>query len=213
MRKESLKKLTGLLLVIAALAMILCSCGSNGNTAKSNAAAAVEDSATVQKFTDEAVDEDDLNRILTAGINAPSGMNGQPWHFSVVTDKSVMEEINKDIPVPGGKAMPDKANITSAPVAIVVSCKEGTDLDAGLATQAMCDEAQILGYGTKILGSTKIALNGDKEDYYKDLLGIPEDMSHICVVLVGHPDNEADVNSEATPRNSFSSNVTFVKAK
>lgn len=209
MKHLSWKKVTSLILVLLAIAMVLCSCGSK---TKDQAASVVEDSATVQKFTDEAVDPEDLNKILRAGINAPSGMNEQPWHFSVITDKSVMEQINKDIPVPGGKAMPDKANITSAPVAIVVSARDDKELDAGLATQAMCDEAQILGYGTKILGSTAIALNGEKEDSYKKLLGIPDDMEHVCVVLVGHPAESSDADTQATPRNSFSSNVTFIKA-
>ena len=27
---------------------------------------------------------------LAAGINAPSAMNSQPWHFSAVTDKEVL---------------------------------------------------------------------------------------------------------------------------
>lgn len=209
MKHLSWKKVTSLILVLVAVSVVLCSCGSKK---KDQAASVVEDSATVQKFTSEAVDSEDLNKILRAGINAPSGMNEQPWHFSVITDKSVMEQINKDIPVPGGKAVPDKANITSAPVAIVVSAREDKELDAGLATQAMCDEAQILGYGTKILGSTAIALNGDKEDYYKKLLGIPDDMEHVCVVLVGHPAESSDADTQATPRNSFSSNVTFIKA-
>ena len=29
-----------------------------------------------------------------AGINAPSAMNGQPWHFSVVTDAAVLQQIS-----------------------------------------------------------------------------------------------------------------------
>ena len=74
-----------------------------------DAASIIGDVPTAQGFTDEAVDETDLNAILTAGVNAPSAMNKQPWHFSVVTDKEVLQKISDDMGSgmkPGGK-MPD----------------------------------------------------------------------------------------------------------
>ena len=53
----------------------------------------VMDIATTQYFTDDAVSEDDIEKILLAGSNAPSAMNGQPWHFSVITDETVLQQI------------------------------------------------------------------------------------------------------------------------
>ena len=60
-------------------------------------------------------------------------------------------------PSEGGSA---KAGIADAPLAIVVSCQAGSELDAGLACQNMAAEAQLLGYGTKILTSPTMVLNG-----------------------------------------------------
>ena len=54
----------------------------------------------------------------------------------------------------GSGAAPAKADITGAPLAIVVSCAEGSELDAGLACQTMSVTAQLLGYGTKIIAQT-----------------------------------------------------------
>ena len=45
----------------------------------------VEDIPTIQAFLDEPVPDSDLQKIVNAGINSQSAMNGQPWHFSVVT--------------------------------------------------------------------------------------------------------------------------------
>ena len=53
--------------------------------------------ATTQYFTGEAVAGDDIETILTAGANAPSAMNGQPWHFSVVTGKDVLQQISDEM--------------------------------------------------------------------------------------------------------------------
>lgn len=62
-----------------------------GNEYKA-AAELVADIATTQYFTDEAVDEGDIEIIVQAGLNAPSAMNGQPWHFSVITDMQQISE-------------------------------------------------------------------------------------------------------------------------
>lgn len=91
-----------------------------------------------------------------------------------------------------------------------MSCSSGSDLDAGLATRNMSAEAQILGYGTKILSSVKMSVNSNDE--LRKTLGIPDDMSCVCVLLVGHTDTaEFDVITGATPRNDVSEIVTYVK--
>ena len=51
----------------------------------------VTDIPTTQYFTDEAVKEEDVTTILTAGVNAPSAMNGQPWHFTAITDQATLQ--------------------------------------------------------------------------------------------------------------------------
>ena len=58
------------------------------------AAEVMEDIPTIQSFTDDPVAQEDLAKIVNAGVNAPSAINQQPWHFSVVTDPAVMEQIN-----------------------------------------------------------------------------------------------------------------------
>ena len=230
----------------------------------------VSDIPTTQYFTDEAVKEEDVTTILTAGVNAPSAMNSQPWHFTAITDQATLQQIADDMgggfpagmqpstegetgadapaalpedwdgelpegmqppegpgdgedmpsaPADNGEesgAAPAKADITGAPLAIVVSCGEGSELDAGLACQAMSVTAQLLGYGTKILTSPTIALNGEKQEEYRQLLGIPEDYSAAAVLLVGYADSsaeEADGATGATERNPLDEQVTYVAAE
>ena len=225
----------------------------------------VSDPATTQYFTDEAVAEEDLQTILAAGVNAQSAMNGQPWHFSAVTDAGVLEEIAgamsagrpaggppagalpegaslpEDVPeaapeapeaAPEGEgeetaapaeaagdgeaaaSAPAKAGIADAPLAIVVSCPEGSEFDAGLACQSMSQTAQLLGYGTKIISSPTMVLNGEDQAEYRELLGIPEDCSAAAVLLVGRADTTVDETADgytaATARNPLEEMVTYV---
>ncbi len=206
------------------------------------AAALVEDIPTVQAFTDDAVPEEDMDKILYAGINAPSAMNGQNWHFTAVTDADVLQQIadgmgggpgaaaplDEDAGDEDGEASDDaelstapqpstsggvaKAGITDAPLAIVISCGEGGEFDAGLACQNMSAEAQLLGYGTKIISSPTMALNGDNQETFRELLGIPDDQSAVAVLLVGIEDTSlaADEVTAATARKDFDEVVTKV---
>ena len=245
--------------------------GEGAGNPDTQALTLVTDIPTTQYFTDEAVKEEDVATILTAGVNAPSAMNGQPWHFTAITDQTVLQQIaddmsggfpagmqppaegegGTDIPsappegwdenleLPegvqpptagdgesappslsgsgdGSGAAPAKAGITGAPLAIVISCAEGSELDAGLACQTMSVAAQLLGYGTKILTSPTIALNGENQEEYRQLLGIPEGYSAAAILLVGHADTsaeEADGVTGATERNPLEEQVTYVTAE
>ncbi len=213
-------------IALLSLALGLNSCQQPSQAPQASAVdqdviALIEDIPTTQAFLQDLVDSQDVTRILNAGINAPSAINKQDWHFSAVTDKSVLEQIAGEMsagprpggPTPGASA-PAKAGIASAPLAIIVSCGEGYDLNAGLATQNMSVVAQMLGYGTKIIASPSMVINGEKKDEYKKILGIPESMSMVAVLLVGKTDTGGfDAATMATPRKDFGELVSFVGAK
>lgn len=245
------------------------------DTSTADAVSLVSNIPTTQYFLSTVPSDEDIQTILTAGINAPSAMNGQPWHFSAITDPDVMKQIadgmgggfgggmppsgaampggpgqGKEFPsegmeLPKGAERPDgmelpeemespegmtppaggipaggsgglsKAGMTDAPLAIVVSCREGSELDAGLACQNMSVTAQLLGYGSKIISSPTMALNGEKQAEFKELLGIPEDQSAVAVLLIGYEDTSVDETvdgyTSATVRNPVAEMITYVK--
>ena len=63
----------------------LTSC-SGGKDYK-NAAKLLTEVKTTQFFTDEAIAQEDVEQILSAGVNAPSAMNTQPWHLTLMNIK------------------------------------------------------------------------------------------------------------------------------
>lgn len=227
-------------IVICGILVFVLSLTACGNTIDTNnyseAAKVLTEVKTTQFFTDEKVSDGDIEKILSAGVNAPSAMNTQPWHFTAVTDQEVAEKLADamssmkppamkgdapgmppmDAPKPpeggGGVAkMPNKAGIGDAPLTIVISCKEGSELDAGLAVQNMSAEAQLLGYGTKIMTAPTMALNNDE---YKEMLSVPEGQRIAAVLIVGKPATEKDnpdAVSSATTRNAFEEMVTIIE--
>lgn len=239
-----MKKKSMILCVTLLFAICMTACSDKTSTGDMpDAAGVLTEVKTTQFFAEDKVTEEDINNILSAGVNAPSAMNTQPWHFTAVTDEETTQKLAdamssmkppapdkarsdkpKQPPMdssapkpPEGKGdfakMPNKAGIGDAPLTIVISCEEGSELSAGLAVQNMSAEAQLLGYGTKILTSPTIALNGENKDEYKALLNIPENQKVAAVLLVGKPVTEKedpDVVSSATTRNGFDEVVTII---
>ena len=174
----------------------------------------IYDIPTYQGFTKDKVPDTDISRIVRAGINAPSGLNKQPWFFAVVTDENVTKQIADE----AAQAMAEKgftppkngvkkAQIIDAPLNIYVYCEPNALFDAGLALEQMNVAAQSLGYGTKIFGSPAVVLKGDNAAQYKQLLGVPENMEYASTLSVGKVDAAAhkaalDAMSGASPRKS-----------
>ena len=52
---------------------------------------------SVREFTDEKISDDDIKKIIEAGICAPSAMNQQPWEFIVINDKEILNKLSQHL--------------------------------------------------------------------------------------------------------------------
>lgn len=57
-----------------------------------------------RKFTDQPISKEDLDMILKAGIYAPSGMNRQSWHFTVIRQKENIQKLAEVVKVAADRA-------------------------------------------------------------------------------------------------------------
>ena len=107
-----------------------------------------------REFDPRPIDDEALETIITAGLYAPTGMNRQPWHFTVVKSPEMLQRIGdakKAMPLPPGipeavkKAMGNP--MRNAPVLILVSAKDGGTSfeDSCLAMENMFIAAASLG--------------------------------------------------------------------
>lgn len=120
--KTFLTKKTVVILSVV-LAVSVCGCAANGSGEAVASDEAAEPAAftdmllsvkTSQAFTDQAIPEDDVTLILRAGLNAPSAINSQPWHFSVITSADILQEISDGMSFGGAKA-PDGGETAVSP--------------------------------------------------------------------------------------------------
>ena len=48
---------------------------------------------SIRKFAPDSVSKEDVQDIIEAGMNAPSGCNSQCWKFVAVTDKELINKV------------------------------------------------------------------------------------------------------------------------
>lgn len=123
-------------------------------------------------FSDRAVDETALRRVLQAGRMAGSAKNVQPCRFVVLRDRA-----NKEALAACGQF---SAWIPNAPVNIaVVMPGDGRDFDAGRAAQNMMVVAHAEG-----LASCPVTMHD--ADAARRALGLPDAHRVAIVLAVGH---------------------------
>ena len=167
---------------------------------------------SVRKYLDTSVEHDKLALIARCGINAPSGMNRQPWVVRVVEDQRLIadvtevyrqanaEQVKRD---PGFKNM-----FRNAPnIICVCTPTDGSgQLDAGLLGENMMLAAQAMGLGTCCLGGPVRFITGNPQaKFFLDRLDIPQGYQLCYILAVGYPDEQP----EAKPRDA--EKVKFVK--
>ncbi len=152
------------------------------------------------------VAEDDLQKILHIGVNAPSALNLQPWYFVAVTDRKLLAEIDREAGVlPGGRI-----SLTESPTVVFVCCDDGdySQYDAGVACDRMAVTAILMGYGAKTVATPRHAVN----EIFKDKLGIPEKYECVTMLLLGVEETPSvDGVSGATSRVPFEEKVARIK--
>ena len=167
---------------------------------------------SVRKYLDKPVEHEKLETIVRAGINAPSGMNRQPWIVRVVEDPQLIAdvtEVYKEVNAEQVKRDKDFKNMfRNAPnlICVCTPANGGGELDAGLLGENMMLAAQAMGLGTCCLGGpVRFLVSNEKARFFIDRLDIPSDYRLNYIIAIGYPDEQP----AAKPRDA--SKVKYIK--
>ena len=166
---------------------------------------------SIRKYLDKPVEHEKLDIIVRAGINAPSGMNSQPWIVRVVEDQQLIADVNEVYKKENAEQVKRdkdfKNMFRNAPNLICVCTPEkGGDLDAGLLGENIMLAAQSMGLGTCCLGGpVRWLVSNEKAKFFIDRLEIPADYKLNYIIAIGYPDEQTD----AKPRDF--SKVKYIK--
>jgi nitroreductase len=145
---------------------------------------------SVREFTDQVVDDEQIEAILKAAMAAPSVQDLRPWHFVAVRKRKTLDKL--------AEVHKYAYMLHDAPLAIVV-CGD-TEIserywveDTCVATQNILLAATALG-----MGGVWISLYPKKKHqrYVRDLLDIPEHIGVLCILAIGHPAKKKTAKTE-----------------
>jgi len=138
---------------------------------------------SIRRYTPQQVAEETVRQLLQAAMSAPSAGNERPWHFIVITDRRLLDEIPRFHPF--------AAMLKEASVAIVVcgdlrleQYKGHWVQDCSAATQNLLLAAHTKGLGAVWVG---IYPREDRVINVRKLLGLPDSVVPLCLVPLGYP--------------------------
>ncbi|HGE70115.1 TPA: nitroreductase family protein, partial [Candidatus Poribacteria bacterium] len=106
---------------------------------------------SIRRYTDKPVSDEVVEQLLKSAMSAPSAGNEQPWHFVVIRDRQILNEIPKIHPYSG--------MLKEAPLAILICGDESLQKykgywvqDCSAATENLLIAVNALGLGGVWLG-------------------------------------------------------------
>ena len=76
------------LLIIAIIMTTSCTSNQKSDSKETVVLENIATRVSVRSYLDKPVDDATIEKLLRAGMAAPSAVNKQPWHFVVVTDNN-----------------------------------------------------------------------------------------------------------------------------
>jgi nitroreductase len=161
--------------------------------------------ASVRTYLDKPVDSAKIERLLRAGMAAPSAADKRPWHFVVVTDRELLDGL--------AKANPNAGFAKKAPLAIVV-CGDmnktlqggGKDFwiqDVSAVSENILLAAHAMGLGAVWTGTYPAP---DRCKAVAEVLGLPKYLVPFNTIVIGYP------ASQVKPKDKWDErNVTYNK--
>ena len=197
------KKFTKTLLICVMLVFCLTFCAKTYHTSNNHEDffQFIMSTYSQRNFSSKPISDDTIKMILDAGHKAGSAGNGQPWHFTVVQNKDLIDIIMPNV---------DKENVI-----ILISAPSGDieprfsmDFDCALAAQNMFLTAQSLGLGARMYIRPVQNVN----ENLLSLLELPNENLRVKIILrIGYEQEGVDATTAASPRHPIENKVNFIR--
>jgi nitroreductase len=154
---------------------------------------------SVRQFTGQTVSREAMDKIIRAGMAAPTAVNMQPWAFIVVTDRKTLDTLAAGLPY---AKMLDKAGAAIIVCAIPGKAYEKnlelSVIDSTCASENILLAAEALGLGAVWTAAYPYK---DRMDIARKVLNIPQDIIPLNVIPVGHPTGTDKPKDKYKPEN------------
>jgi nitroreductase len=141
---------------------------------------------SIRAFTPEAVAPETVELLVEALLRSPSSRGNNSWEFVVVDDRELLSSLSRS-------KEQGSEFLKNAPLAVVV-CADSTRSDVwvedcSIAAIIMQMAALSLGLGScwVQIRSRRHDAGRSAEEYLREILGLPEQITVECIVGIGHP--------------------------
>lgn len=154
---------------------------------------------SVRDYTGQSIGKEILDKIMRAGMAAPTAVGRQPWSFIGITDRETLDMLQDGLPYAKmlGKAgaaivvcaIPEKAHLQKFEYAVI---------DSTCASENILLAAEALG-----LGAVWTAAYPDnvRMDFVRKTLNIPDNVIPLNVIPIGHPTGADKPKDKFRPEN------------
>ena len=156
---------------------------------------AIHTRRSIRKFEDKPVSEEDIQKIIAAGMSAPSARNAQPWQFIVIDDKELLDEVPRINP---NAHMADKS-----PVSLLICGDLDLEksvgywpVDCAAAVQNLLLAAHALGLGAVWTG---VWPREQRMEGFRQLCRLPENIVPHAFIPLGYPAEQPEAKDRFRP--------------
>lgn len=166
---------------------------------------------SIRKYKPEQIPDADLEAIVECGLYAPSAVNQQKWHFTVLQDRRIIERMGnimrERMLKSGNERMVERARagfvpFHGAPTLVIITADPQArfiEIDCGAAAENLALAAEALGYGSCLMASPGGVLSGPEAEELRKELGIPDGYVHVISVALGYKDCETPAPQPRKP--------------
>lgn len=145
----------------------------------------IETRRSIRRFLPKPVEPEKIERLIEAGLRAPSSRGLNPWEFIVITNPRVLETLSR--------AKEHGSDFfAGAPLGIVVCADpRRSDVwieDASIAAAFILLAAHDMGLGACWI-QIRQRIHGEKEtaeEFVRKVLAVPEDLKVECLIAIGY---------------------------
>ncbi len=148
---------------------------------------------SIRKFTDEEIDEKDLNTIIECGLYAASGSGKQSTRLLVVQNREVMKRLERLNASCVGRDPETVRNFYGAKMVIVVLAdrtSSNRQYDGALVMGNMMLAASALGYGSCWINRARESFETEEGKQLLNELGVEGDYEGVGNLILGRIDGE-----------------------
>ena len=141
---------------------------------------------SIRKYEKKPVAVSVLQELIKIGMSAPSAGNEQPWHFIIINDHEILEEIPS--------FHPHSQMLKDASAAILVCLDKELEKhkDMGIQDCSAVTQNILIALNAKGLGGVWLGVHPRPErvNGLRNLLDIPENIIPFSLISLGHPNEE-----------------------